>query len=103
MLFPFQAVAPDLAGKMRGAGPRMLRAVAVKQRDQVGAVGGAVAGGGIARRLERQKRRLAAMRNGREGARVQLVGEVMAQRVVREVGHGRSLASGRAAALPAVM
>ena len=89
MAFPFQIVPPDGAGEMGGLGLRMGRGVAIQQGQKMRAVAGAVAVGGIDRFLEGHVDGVAGHLERGEGARVQLVHEGVAKRVICDGGHGR--------------
>ena len=79
---------------MGGAGGGMGGAEAVEQFQQVGAVEVAVALGGVLRALDGEVDRVVGRLEPREGARVQLVGEVVAQRVIRQGGGAPGLGGG---------
>lgn len=93
MLLPFQHVLADGGGEMRGTGLGMLGAVAIEQIDQVIEILRPIARGRVLRlldgKVDRAPRRL--QRGKRAG--VQLVGELVAQRVVLDRGHLASLGS----------
>ena len=89
MALPFQAVASELAEEVGGVRRGPVRAEAVEQRVEMGAVGCPVARGGIALGLDGEEGGAAGRGQGREGPGVQLVGQLVASGMVAQ--HGRQL------------
>ena len=85
--FPFQIVAPDGAGIMRRLGLGVRRAMPRQQAQQMRAVAGPVAVGGLDRLLDRNIGGMAGHGQRGKRPRVQLIHQVIAQGVIFDLGH----------------
>ena len=98
MTLPLEPVLAEFAEEVGRAGLGVSGTEAVEQLDQVRPVGLAVARRGVLGLLDGEVDRAARRREAGEGARVQLVGELVAQRVILDRDHRRHLAPAAAAA-----
>ena len=95
MALPLEHVLADAARIVGGVGLGMGGAMAVEEIDEMGPVGGAVAGDGVLDLLQREVDGPARRLGHREGPRVELVGEAVALGVVLDRGHGASAGESR--------